>query len=102
MGLTLEDLSRRFGDAVRQSRYLPNPDGRLTVEVAGESAHDVIEWLRDEAEPRFALIASLTATDESLPEDSEPGKTALRKGAQRRYRVVYHVRALGAEPVAVE
>jgi NADH:ubiquinone oxidoreductase subunit C len=95
MGLTLADLQARFGDRVADGRaWLPNTDGLECAAVSLDRLHDLLAWLRHECRTPFRQCVSITATDESLPADSEPGQIVLRRGAKARFRVVYHLRAL--------
>ena len=66
----------------------------MTVDCPLDRVSKFLTYLRDEANPRFNQMISITATDESLPEDSEPDRIALRANAKERFRVVYHVAAI--------
>lgn len=97
MGLTLEELRAEFGDDLGDGRaYLNNADATTTIEVPPARIRDVIRWLRDTR--GFQQVSALTATDELLPDDSEPERTALRPNAKARYRVVYQARAVEVDP----
>ena len=95
MGLTLDQLEQGTGKTLQDSSsYLKGADGYPSFVCAPEDVLEIAKWLRDEAPQRFVQLSSVTATDESLPEDSEPDRVALRKGALKRFRVVHHFAAI--------
>ncbi len=92
MGLSLAALQEKFGTGIQDGNsYLEVMDGVLTAEVPMENLLEILSWLRRDADPRLLLLTCMTATDESLPEESEPDHVALRRGAKARFRVVYHL-----------
>ncbi|MEZ5988507.1 MAG: NADH-quinone oxidoreductase subunit C [Planctomycetota bacterium] len=91
MGLTLEDLRARFPAATDGARYMPVMDGAPSCTLPAADLLEAVRWLRDEAPSRYRRLTCLTATDESLPAESEPDRTALRPGAEARFRVVYNL-----------
>ncbi|MFQ5506752.1 MAG: NADH-quinone oxidoreductase subunit C, partial [Planctomycetota bacterium] len=104
----LKELEARFGAVLAaagedagpsaQGAYLPARDRRPCFEVPTDRIHDVLSYLLTESSPRYEQLASLTATDELVPEESEPGRPVLRPGARKRFRLVYHARSVsGAE-----
>jgi NADH-quinone oxidoreductase subunit C len=72
-----EALGRRFGDSIRAATRYAARDGIAALEVSAAEITRVVAFLRDESEPRFEQLSSLTATDE-FPEAP-------------RFRVVYHL-----------
>lgn len=98
MGLSLKTLQDRFGPEILDgNRYLTAKDEGMTVEVPLARLLEVLEFFHKEAEPRLHLLTCMTATDESIPEESEPERTALRRGAKARFRVVYHLAGVDKE-----
>jgi NADH:ubiquinone oxidoreductase subunit C len=92
MGLSLEALQERFGAEIKDGKaYLPTMDEVVTAEVPTDRLLEILEWLRRESDPRLLLLTCMTATDESIPGESEPRLLALRLGAKARFRVVYHL-----------
>jgi len=73
------ELTRRFGDAVRQS---PDPSDFLTFEIAPESVKPVLTYLKTEATPRYQRLEDLTAVDESARRDRD---------TYPDYTLVYHL-----------
>jgi len=73
------ELTRRFGDAVRQS---PDPSDFLTFEIAPESVKPVLTYLKTEATPRYQRLEDLTVVDESARRDRD---------TYPDYTLVYHL-----------
>ena len=96
----LPQLQARFGDAIRPATRYAARDGTQAFEVPSGRIVEVLACLRDETEPRFQTLTSVTATDE--------------KPETPRFRVVYHVYAfttntrvrlvarIPAEPCAID
>jgi len=98
MGLSLEGLVTRFGSKITDSNtYLPAKDEVVGIDVPATRLLEILEWFLRESIPRFHLLTCMTATDESIPEESEPDRIALRRGAKDRFRVVYHVAGVDEE-----
>ncbi len=97
MGLTVEDLRAEFGEEIRDAEaYLPPADGIPGFVVPKTRLLEVLESLSGSTGSGFPALASLTATDESLPRaDAEDSSPALRPGARARFRVVYHLSRIG-------
>ena len=76
----LPQLTARFGDAVKPAVRYPARDGIQALEVPAERVVEILTCLRDETEPRFEQLTSVTATDE--------------KPETPRFRVVYHLYAM--------
>lgn len=98
MGLRLEDLVKRFGPEITDANtYLQAHDDVVGIDVPASRLLEILDWFHKEALPRFVLLTCMTATDESIPEESEPDKVALRRGAKDRFRVVYHLAGINEE-----
>ena len=100
MGLSPENLLALVRDRISPeisdgTQYLPSADGTASLDCPKEHILSLLRYLRDDCEPRFRLLTSLTATDESLPGSSTPDSLALRPGAKQRFRVVYHLQRVG-------
>jgi len=76
--LILQRLQERFGEAVLGSE---TPYGLLTVEVTPESAHGIIQWLREDGELSINFLTLLGAVH--YPEN---------KG--RELAIVYHLQSM--------
>lgn len=94
-GLNLEELRKGTGRELADGRaYLVAHDDMPSFVCAREDVAAIARWLRDECSPRYVQLSSITATDESLADESEPDRVVLRRGAQARFRVVYHFAAI--------
>jgi NADH/F420H2 dehydrogenase subunit C len=92
LALVQERISPEITDG---SSYLRSADGTASLDCPKEHIIALLRYLRDDCEPRFRLLTSLTATDESIPETSSPESLSLREGAKERFRVVYHMQRVG-------
>jgi NADH-quinone oxidoreductase subunit C len=73
----LPQLQGRFGEGVMTSVRYAARDGIQSLRVPADRIVEIVGCLRDETEPRFSTLSSVTATDE--------------KPERPRFRVVYHL-----------
>jgi NADH:ubiquinone oxidoreductase subunit C len=77
LGSLATTAAERFGDAVTGGTHR----GELTLRVAPERLLELLAWLRDGAEPRFALLTDISGVD------------GMGLGWTPRFRVSYHLLA---------
>jgi NADH:ubiquinone oxidoreductase subunit C len=102
MGLTLDSLRSQLGSTLQGKiqdprAYLSTPDDMPSFAIELVDLLRIAQWLHEESEPRYRQLGIITATDESLPDESEPDHVALRKGAPKRFRVVWVFHAMAPD-----